>query len=351
MCLPLFPLLQNHNTASLKLVNQCDPKDNKTRHEISQTLFHKTKNNDTIFVENNSTFRLIRLSLEKKLGTTLVSRVQDLIPPIFNLKSVPDMISPSDQTHITALFRRFGCNERETQIYLKLLSLGPSSVQELAKALRSNRVTIHSAVEQLIEKGFCYESRKGKRRLLVAEKSDILHKLWHKQQHELEVAKKNINYVESLIQKLESSELGRPNVKLYEDVEGFRNMLHETLETKGEILVISYVHLLSEIVDPEYLEGYYEKRSKKGIHTRLIFPPCPFADKTEKKKDHYKMNIRYLPAEHEWKSGIFAWDNKISLLSYTAERLTCTIIENEDIAYFFREIMFEMMWDVAKGRD
>lgn len=258
------------------------------------------------------------------------------------------MLSQTDQTHITALFSKFGCNPRETDIYLKCLSLGPSSVQEIARKMRKNRVTIHSAVQQLIHKGFLYESRKGKRRLIVAEKPAMLSNLYQKKENELKLVKQNLHYVEQLLHKVESYERAVPSVKFYEGVDGFKKMLEETLETKGEVLVFTYVDLFSKLLDPDYLENYFVRRSAKGIHTRLIFPPCDFAERVARKSKEYKIQVRLLPPDLKWASGIFAWDNKLSIKSFTEGKLTCTIIENEDIVHFYKTVLFELIWQQAQ---
>jgi sugar-specific transcriptional regulator TrmB len=257
------------------------------------------------------------------------------------------MLNKTDENRIVAQLKLFGCNAREAEIYIQYLQTGAASIQQIAHKLKQNRVTVHNAVEQLIEKGLLFESRKGKRRLIVAEEPSVLYRLLQKRENELSLMKTNLDYVTKMLGTLQNEHSSVPTVRVFEGRDGFKKMLEETLTAKDEVLVFVYVELFMKLLSPEYLEQYYRRRSQKGIHTRLIFPTCPFAERVNKKAKEYKMMIRLLPPEMKWVSGIFCWNNCIALMSYTEQRLTCTIIENEDITNFYRNIIFELIWKGA----
>jgi sugar-specific transcriptional regulator TrmB len=227
----------------------------------------------------------------------------------------------------------------------------PSSIQEIARRMSSNRFTIHSAVEQLIQKGLLCETRKGKRRLIVAENPDVLFRLIERRKNEIDQLSGNVEYAAKLLTSLLPEKSWKPGVRFYEGIDGYQRMLDETLGAHGEVLVFSFVPLLSSLVGERNLEAYFRKRGRKGISSRLIFPPCAFAERSEKKSKEYRTEIRYLPKKTAWSSGIFCWNDCVSFLSYTLNRLTCTIIENKDIADFYRRIIFEMCWAQAEHKN
>ena len=253
-----------------------------------------------------------------------------------------------DKQHIIAQLRHFNCSEHEADLYIYCLSMGAETIQKLAKGLGRNRTTVHSEIEQLLKKGLLYETRENKKRYIGAENPNVLYSLLQQRENELKVLKNNINYAVELLNSIKSSDARIPTVKFYEGVDGFKKMLEETLSAKGEILVFTYVKLFSELLDPEYLEGYFKRRSDKGIHTRLIFPPCDFADKVNAKADEYKINVRLVPMDVDWKAGIFSWNDNIAIQSFTEGKLTCTVIENKDIAFFYRKIIFELLWGQSR---
>ena len=60
------------------------------------------------------------------------------------------------------------------------------------------------------------------------------------------------------------------------------------------------------------------------------------------------MDIRFLPAGVQWKSGIFSWNDVIAIQSFTEGKVTCTVIRNEDIAHFYRSVVYELCWSQAQ---
>lgn len=259
------------------------------------------------------------------------------------------MLSKADQRRIAVQLQQFDCTQREAEIYLASLHMGPVTVQELASRLDMNRVTVHSAVEQLRKKGFFVETRKGKRRLILAEDPDVLYRLLQRRKNELNVMEMNLDQVVKLLNTVQVSDRAMPTVRCYEGIEGFKKMLEETLSAKNGVRVFTYVDLFQALLDPAYLENYFKRRSAKGIHTKLIFPPCAFADRVNKKAEAYKIQVRLLPKELKWKSGFFSWNDNVALMSYSEGRLTTTIIQNADIADFVRNIIFELIWVQAKS--
>lgn len=257
------------------------------------------------------------------------------------------MLTRTDVGRIQEQLHFFGANPREALLYMQCLQLGATSVQELARAMKMNRVTVHSAVEQMIEKGLLFETRKGKRRLIVAEEPVSLLRLLTKKEQEIVRVRGSMEHILRLLTSLQSTDQSVPTVKLYEGVEGFKKMLEETLSARGEILVYSYVPLFAELVGVRHLEDYFRRRADRDIHTRLLFPPCAFADKVAARAREYKVQVRTLPKQYVWQSGIFSWNDCLALMSYTERHLTCTIIENRDIAHFFRMVLFELCWNAA----
>lgn len=257
------------------------------------------------------------------------------------------MLTRTDIGRIHEQLRFFGANARESGIYMKCLQLGPSTVQQLASAMRMNRVTVHSAVGEMLEKGLLFETRKGKRRLLVAEEPVSLLRLLAHKEEEVSRVRGSMEHIMRLLTSLQSTDQSVPTVKLYEGAEGFKKMLEETLSARGEILVFSYVPLFSELVGVQYLEDYFRRRASREIHTRLLFPPCDFACKVAARSREYRIQVRTLSPQYSWQAGVFSWNDCLALMSYTERQLTCTIIENRDLAHFFRLVMFELCWSQA----
>ncbi len=258
------------------------------------------------------------------------------------------MLSQAEKRFIREQLLIYQCTEREVDIYLAALQSGPQSIQKLAGLLGQNRITVHSAVAQLIKKGLLFESTKGKRRLIAAEEPDSLFRLFQVKENELSTAKANLGYVVGLLRRVHTEEQDSPDVKFYQGVEGFKRMLEMTLSARNEFLAIIDVQLFSEHLTPEYLEDFFQRRADAGIRSRLIFPEqAQFAKKILEKAAEYRIQVRLLPSTFDWRSGFISWNNCISLKSISQRNISCTILENTDIVSFYRSLIFEVLWNTA----
>jgi len=257
------------------------------------------------------------------------------------------MQNKADLQRVIALLKQLECSQGEAEVYIQALKMGPSTVQEIANKLKRNRVTAHSSIEKLIDKGLLFETRKSKKRLIVAEGPDAIHGLIQKEENNLKLLRGNLDHVSKMLLNMQSIDRSKPTVKFYEGVDGFKKMLEETLDAKNECKVFTYVDLFSKLLDPDYLEDYFKRRAEKGIHTRLIFPPCDFATRVNSKAQEYKIRVRLISPEYQWAAGIFSWNNVVSIKSFTEGKITSTLIENEDIAYFYQNLITELCWEMA----
>lgn len=245
--------------------------------------------------------------------------------------------------HLVAL----GCTEREGEIYLKCLETGQATVQELANRLGENRVTVHSAVQTLMTKGLLAESRKGRKRVIHAESPTAIYALLDRKEKEVSNLRSAADPIIQMLSTIKPPDGHLPSVEFYEDSDGFKKMLERTLNARGEFLAVINVDLFGTILEPSYLQDFFERRAKKGIRSRLIWPEGVLARKLYSQSKRYKTQIRVLETALSWSSGIISWNHCLSIKSFSQGRVTCTILENEDIAHFFRNILFEQLWNTA----
>ena len=261
------------------------------------------------------------------------------------------MMTESDELRIVTFLKRFGCNRNESLTYIEVLVSGTTSVQELARNLKQNRISVYYSVQQLIERGFLFEVRKGKKRFIAAENPDILLKIIGERHVELKSLETDVEHISKLLNSIPTIKHEITVVKLYEETKGFEKMLEESLQAKGEIMVFSNTPIFSEILAEEQYQNYFTKKAALGIKSRIIYSPCAFADKINKKKDEYKIDLRILEQNEGSEAGFYLWDDTLAIKSLKENKRSCTMIENKDIAHFFRENIFNPFWKEAKEID
>ena len=258
------------------------------------------------------------------------------------------MFTIKEQNFIKDQLTIYRCSETEADIYIEGIQSGPFTVYEMAERLSQNRITVHGACTQLLKKGLLFESRKGKKRILVTEDPEVLLKLISIKEYELENAKANLGYAINLLNKNRNRNHLKPTFKFYEGSEGFKKMLELTLSSKNDYLGLINVELFAANLKKDYLKNYFIRRAENNIHSKLIWHKIDkFAEFAIKNAKNLKIQIRLLESETEWSSGFISWNNCLSLKSFSQGQITCTIIENQDIVSFYRNTIFPKLWQQA----
>lgn len=237
-----------------------------------------------------------------------------------------------------------GCTPREARIYVEAHSSGTSTIQSLPTRLGENRVTVHSAVERLLEKGFLSESREGRRRSLQAEPPEQLQHLLERKRSELLTQEHHLRSLTELLLQLPRKQSGDPTIRLYRGIPGLKRLLEETLSAKTEIRVMIDISQFVSLLSPEYLKAYYEERARRGVRSMIIWPKNKFLSQIQPNLHRYRMEVRLNNASLGWKAGMFCWDSKIGIKSLAEGSLTCTILESSEISSFFQRYMFDPLW-------
>lgn len=134
--------------------------------------------------------------------------------------------------------KHLGLSDKEAQVYLSSLELGPAPVQDISHKSKVNRATTYVMIESLSARGLMSTFVKGKKRYYSAESPDRLLSIVRVQQKELEEKHTELEKTLPLLLALYNAEGAKPQIRYLEGVEGLRT-LRETFEKlDGEFLQI-----------------------------------------------------------------------------------------------------------------
>lgn len=231
---------------------------------------------------------------------------------------------------------QIGIEEKPARVYLATLEIGGGLASEIGKKAGVERTYTYHLLEQLIREGMIYRSEKGNKLIFVAQSPKKIEKMIELR---LEQAK---SLIPELLM-LEGSNITKPAFKLYEGVEGIKQLFEETLELPrdSETLAYSSAESIHEYLQ-DYVPQYLKRRARKGIRQRAI------AEDSEEAREHQKMDreerrqTRLVDKERfPFKNEINIFGNKIMIASY--RDLMGVIIESKEIADTQRAI-FELAW-------
>jgi len=233
-----------------------------------------------------------------------------------------------------------GIEEKPARVYLAALEIGGGLASEIGQRAGVERTHTYHLLEQLIQEGLIYRSERGNRLIFAAQSPKKIEKMIESR---LERAKSLIP--ELLI--LEGSNTTKPNFKLFEGIEGIKQLFEETLDLpRGtETLAYSAAESIHDYLK-EYVPEYLKRRVRKGITQRAIAEDSEDAREHQKNDQAELRETRLVDREKfPFKNEVNIFGNKIMIASY--RDLMGVIIESKNIADTQRAI-FELAWLGAK---
>lgn len=239
---------------------------------------------------------------------------------------------------------QLGIEEKPARVYLAALETGGGLASEIGKVAGVERTNTYHILESLIQEGLAYRSERGNRLIFMAQSPKKIEVMLNSR---LEQAR---NLIPELLM-LEGSNTAKPSIKIYEGIEGIKQLFEETLELpKGaETLAYTSAKDIHNYLSDEYVEEYLKRRTRKGITQRAIAEDSPEARVHQSHDGGELRETRIVPAgKFPFNNEVKLFGNKMMIASYAD--LMGVIIESKGIVETQRAI-FELAWLGAASTD
>jgi sugar-specific transcriptional regulator TrmB len=237
--------------------------------------------------------------------------------------------------------QKIGLSEKEAQLYLAGLQLGPATVQDLASESNLKRTTVYEVIKDLKEKKLINESQKGKKKIFIMEEPENVG-LFLKQREN--IFKQILPELESL----QNKNAKKPAVRIYEGKLGLEKIYDDMIKKGGEILAMAapkdlissgILDFLREDWEPRRIQSKIPLRrlninlSKDSKRDYKIFP----------KPDEYEQ-IKYLPVDdYPFTVGIYVYRQKVAFVSYQKEEMFGIVLRSPAVNFTLKAV-FESFW-------
>ena len=140
----------------------------------------------------------------------------------------------------------------------------------------------------------------------------------------------------------------KPRVKFFEGREGIKQIYQDTLYNNKEILAFLSIKEFDKQLLRQLYKEYVPLRIKKGIPAYVIAPGEPLSAEYKKRdKDELRETRLVDPKKYPFSIEIDIYNNKVSLMSYTANELFGVIIESEQV-HKTMKFIFKLIWENIK---
>lgn len=232
-----------------------------------------------------------------------------------------------------------GLTVNEARVYMTLLDIGSSSVNEITRKSGVHRVNVYDVIERLRIKGLISSVMKSKKRYYEASNPDTLIKL-------LDAKKENIKEIMPELKSMYGNMQSKQEVHYFKGPEGVMTAYNMMLEQNATLYALGGSSLNRKIL--KHRHALWDKeRIEKGIHVKALYYEYLRSDKKSDKERLWE--IRFLPDEFKSSSMIdICGDLVVTLLPHIDKnQIMAIIVINKEIADTYRN-HFKFMWRFAK---
>lgn len=235
---------------------------------------------------------------------------------------------------IEAALQELGLNENEARIYLALLKLGASKVNDIAGKTNLPRTFVYEVLRGLISKGLVsYSIISGIRNYEAADPSRLKGILKEKEE--------KLDRILPELKQMKKETKEKPLIEVYEGKEGIKTILEDILKMKPNSML--YAVSSSDIF--KYLQysfpNFVKRRIKLRIHAKVIQEKSPELAGLIKELKQTYAETRY--SEVKFPATTFIYQDKVAFLTMKEEYLIGVLIKDKQLAETELK-KFEILW-------
>lgn len=232
-----------------------------------------------------------------------------------------------------------GLSETETRVYLSMIELGPSSVQNIAKVAQISRTAAYEIIGSLQHKGIASTFQKGKKKLFAAEDPGKLKDYF---KNKMENMKSQLGELHRMIPEMRIMQAeDRPVVRFYTGNDGIRALFRDVEETHATELL--------EFTNSDVIYSEMDVKLILELRKSTFFSKLPVRSiaKGEIRNVKPRSSLRHIDGKFgEFTGNIWIYKNRVGYVNVSGNPETI-IIESQVFADSMRA-MFKAAWLGAK---
>lgn len=246
----------------------------------------------------------------------------------------------------TKIFQELGLTKVTERVFDELVRGGAMSAKVLSDKVGIPRPSVYDHLKMLIQHGIVSEKAEdGKKVFFVDDVRAISDLLSDRIKSLQEEKKKFETELPSLLKKTSFVE---PKIKFYSGKDGVKQVLNAImLNSNIETELMWPMSEMMKVLGDEYLKELNEKRVKRNIYLRVIWPEDK---KLDIKKypylaagvDDHLRELRFAPKGVTWEMGYWMYDDKVAFLSSEKEGFGF-VVQSKEFSHLLR-IQFEEFW-------
>ncbi len=245
------------------------------------------------------------------------------------------------------LFIQLGLTQKESKVFLELVSLGASTVSKWARRCDINRSSMYVILERFLVEGlvttFTHRSILHVQAISMAEIPALLY------DKETIVKRTRDLFIKNLpdLQKLEKTHNIKPKVQFFEGKSRVEAMYEEVIKEKSFKAFFHPERVKANM--PEYFHKIPQALKTNGGSAKELLIRCREAEEYINLYQSDKHQIAILPRSITFSSDTIITKQKIYLVGYSSSDVVATEIWNEELAQT-QSVLFDLIWSSAQKK-
>lgn len=242
------------------------------------------------------------------------------------------------------VLKKMGLSNKEIQVYLSCLTLGPSPVRFIAEKSGINRGTCYDILKELMDTGLVSYYHKDTHQYFIAESPEKLQDALQQKQQQLADMQSEVQQIIPQLKSLYDNAGAKPVVKMYEGSSGIKTILQDVLLAVEKIEPAGYYAYSSSEIKPHLYKAYpkfSDDRIKKKINVKVI---SIGPGGQERGFDERK----WLSDKQSAPTYTLIYAEKVAMISVDAAGRPLGVIIEDKNLYQTQKMVFEHMWNSLK---
>jgi sugar-specific transcriptional regulator TrmB len=236
---------------------------------------------------------------------------------------------------IKDVLKEFGLNDREVEIYLRLLEEKNCTASRLSKLTKMNRTTAYLELGNLMKKGLVSYIIKDSKRYYQAASPGKFMEILNTKKEKMKEIMPSLKNLHKAIDPFK--------FEVFEGKEGIKTFYQDILNHAGEVLAFGVTGNAFEILKYDF-PHFVKKYEKAGVNARYLANES--AKDLLKSLPKYKVKIKYLPKAYSSEITTIIYSNKIAIQSLVDDNLFVVVISDKKLSEGYRSY-FEFMWKLV----
>ncbi len=242
---------------------------------------------------------------------------------------------------INEVLRRLGMGDKEMKVYLKLLTLKPTTLTPIARSVQLPITTLQAVLTRLVDFGVVNISKHRSRHVYEANDPSILKQLMEQKATEA-------GSVIPFLKLLQGEGDSQSKIRIFYR-ERMNDIFLEALAAKQKIIY--------EIVAAKELQDILGERfhfTKRRIEKKIFLKSLRVENREIKKysRSTHTRELReakFLPREITFHASILFWDNSIAFFTSREEGLAF-VVESRLMRQMMEQI-FQLLWSLSRSME